>query len=224
VLFVVPCRYEAARPVVFGCVESIRLHHPDARVVVVDSASEDRSYLEVCSETWAVDVLDVENRNYATNAYRLAFEAFPDEDAYGCIHDSFVVHDNLDDLAGVALTTVRHFESPSTPWGWDATGVSLEVWGSAELARIGIGCPTRFTGVMGPMWFASQATMAALVNVGFFSILPTDKYGLCAMERIAGIVFAHLGLDPANSLQGKMTDFFGTFDTTRVEKVICGRS
>lgn len=221
-LFAVPCKYDPARPVVVDCVESIRRHHPDDLIVVVDSCSYDRAYLVELVDRFGCDVV-VGNRNYATNAYRLAWERYPDEAAYACIHDSFLVHDNLDDLAGADLTTVRHFEFPAVGWGWDAAGVPLEIWGEAQLARIGIGVPPEFTGVMGPMWFASNQTMRALDNAGFFTVLPADKYQLCAMERMAGIVFEDLGLDPRNSLQGEMRDFYGRFDTSRVEKLICGR-
>jgi hypothetical protein len=223
VIWFVPCKHDPARPVVFDCVASIRQHHPDDKIVVIDSASDDRSYLAALEERFGCVTLDVENRNFATVAHGLAFDLFPDEDFYACIFDSLLIHDNLHDLASRDFTAVRHFPSPPTPWGLDERGTPLERWGGRQLEAMGIDCPSAFNGLLGPMWFCSRDVMVALKQVGIFDIRPPTKFELCAMERVAGIVVKHLGFDPTCSLQGPMVDFFARFDNSRVEKVFLDR-
>jgi hypothetical protein len=222
-IFTIPCKFDPARPVVFDCVRSIREFYPDVKVVVVDSASDDKSYLAKLRDEFGCVTLDVDNRHYAVNGYFLAYQEFPDEDFYACIHDSLMIRGNLDGLLEHPFTAVRHFDQPPNLWGWDADGVCLSEWGARELRRIGIGCPGQFTGIMGPMWFCQPHVMRELEQAGFFTILPEDKFELCGFERVAGIVFKSLGYEPSRSIQGPMFDFFAPYPSTLVEKVFLAR-
>ena len=66
ICFVVPCKYnQESGFLVFNCVESIRNNHPDADIYVVDSDSDDISYLQELKEDYGIIPLDVKNKNYS---------------------------------------------------------------------------------------------------------------------------------------------------------------
>ncbi len=208
-MFVIPCKYN---PIVHDCVNAIREHHPDARILVVDSASDDRSYLGALD----CDTADIENRHYGPGAFAYAVESNPDEDFFYLLFDSLIVRDNLDDLREHDLTTVRWFDSATTGWGWDEHGNPLDMWAHNR----GVNIPSRFKGVMGPMIAASREVIE---KADLFRVLPTTKYEQCALERCWGIWLQAAGYDPAHSLQGEMRGFFDPYPNERVEKVTFAR-
>lgn len=215
--FVVPVKFDPHNPVVFNCVASIREHHPDARIVVVDSDSEDQTYLQ---DIDADVVADFRNRGYPLAAYRWAYEHDPDEQIWALIHDSLRVITPIP--APDPLLTVRYFDTPPTGWGYDRHGVPLEEW-----ARKAVGDkfplnPT-FAGLLGPMWFCTRQVLTDLMDVGLFDIPVEDKWQLCAMERVTGIALQYLGYDARVSLQGRMEGFFDPYDETVVVKCHPGR-
>lgn len=210
-MFVIPSRYDPERPVIHACVASIQDHHPDATILVVDSDSPDTSYLnDLDCETWAA-----QNRHYAPGAYKLGFDAYPDEDFFYLLHDSTIVHDNLDDLRDRPFTCVRWWDSATTGWGWeDTTGYPLDQWATDR----GVTIPNHYQGVLGPMLCA---TREVIDKADLFRILPNSVYEQCALERCWGIWLQQAGYIPSDSsLQGEMHGFFDTYDNTRVEKVI----
>jgi hypothetical protein len=186
--WVVPCRYD---PVVFGCVRAILEHHPDDRVVVVDSCSPDQTYLE---ELHGCDVI-TGNTAYTSGAYRLAIDTF--EADYWCfIQDSLIVKRPLDRRLG-DLTTVQWF-TPNLG--------EVADWCTAERDRMGISPDVGWLGVFGTMFFCTDQIARQVEKVGWFdSVVPT-KAEACGTERTLGMVLAHLGLDPCDALAGCHAD------------------
>lgn len=94
-MFVIPCKYVKDQSQIQSCVESITKHHPEEKVVVIDSFSDDMSYVEDISKISNVIVLEKQNENYVIGALWKAYEAFPDEHHYILIHDSMVINKPL---------------------------------------------------------------------------------------------------------------------------------
>ncbi len=219
-MFIIPCKFDPERPIVFECVERIQKFHPGEKIVVIDSDSNDKTYLKKLQNEFSIDVIDARNRNYATAGYLIGFSAFDDHDFYYMIHDSLLLSRNISHVEYDDFTTVRHFFTPTTGWGWDESGVPLSEWADVQMGQhMNTPVWNRFTGVLGPMFMAKNNVIKNLIRCGFFNILPQSKYHLCAMERIAGIALEACGYDPTNSLQGEMVDFYDEYDETFVEKV-----
>lgn len=213
-MFVIPCRFDPERPIIFDCVNRIRAHHPDSRIVVVDSDSPDTSYLHDLD----CETIDAQNRHYGPGAFKLAVDANPDVEFFYLFFDSLLVNDNLDDLRGFDLTTVRWIPHPPTGWGWnDDTGEPLDGWAKARKVRI----PEQFDGVLGPMIAARRWVIE---EADLFRILPTNRFEQCALERCWGIWLAEAGVDVRRSLQGEMRGFHDAYDETRVAKVTLARN
>lgn len=209
-MFIIASRHDPERPVIHACVASIQDHHPGATILVVDSDSPDTSYLDdLDCETWAA-----RNQHYAPGAYQLGIEAYPDEPFYYLLHDSIIIHDNLDDLQNRPVTCIRWFDSTTTGWGWDHDGTPLQDWAT----RRGVTIPDQFDGILGPML---ACTRDVINNADLFRILPGSAYEQCALERCWGIWLQDAGYHPrTSSLQGEMHGFYDPYDNTRIEKVI----
>lgn len=207
-MFVIPCRFDPARPVIFDCVASIRKHHPDADILVVDSNSPDTSYLFDLDCATA----DIQNDRYGPGAWKYALGEYRAEEFFYLLFDSLTVNANLDDLRSSPLTTVRWFSCPPTGWGWnETTGEPLDDWARNH----GVKVPDKFRGVFGPMICASRET---IIKANLFRVLPTNRFEQCALERCWGIWLDDAGFDVTNSLQGEMHGFYDRYDETRVAK------
>ena len=88
ITFIIPCHNIEEDGYIIRCIESIRRTNPKADVIVVDSDSPNRSYINKID----AEVLDIHNRNYAWGAYWQGYRHKRGSDLYVCIHDSTVVN------------------------------------------------------------------------------------------------------------------------------------
>ena len=216
-LFVVPCRYDPERPVIYECIEGIQRWHPDARIVVIDSDSADRSYMDWCADRGCA-VADIHNTGYATAAWAWAVRNYPDESFYALMFDSLILQGNIDHLQGAPVTAIRHWSNRDHDWGWDANGDHLSIWGNKQLHRMGIEFPNEYHGMMGPIMFVQHHVVEELDEIGFWDTVVPSVYEHCAVERVAGICLEALGYDVTQSLQGVHTSHWAEYDETLVHK------
>ena len=221
-MWVVPCKFDPANPVIFECIEAIQRHHENPTILVVDSDSDDKSYLN-----WCVDhgcrIGPTNNHLRAFGAHAWAYRHHPDFDYFYFIFDSLIVQSNLDKYQHRAVTAMRHWPSVLHGWGWDHDGTPLEVWGKEQLDRMGIWMPENYTGIMGPMMFANKSVCDALDAIGYWFAQTETGYQHCAMERVAGITLAHIGYPITESIQGVHTSHWATYDESMVRKINLAR-
>lgn len=196
-------------------VAAAREHMPSEDVLVVDSDSTDRSYMDRVD----ADIADIGNRHYATGAYLWALENRP-ADFYYLLHDSLMIRDDLSDLQEREATAVRWFAMPETTWGSDEDGSDLSMFGRSAYRGRWL---DRYAGLFGPM---VACTRSVLEQVADLIVKPaTTKWEECAMERIWGMAFASLGHDlTIGSLQGEMQGYFDRYPSGRVEKMLMDRT
>lgn len=182
--WVIPCRYDGES--VHRCVESIRTHHPADRVIVVDSCSDDLTYLASID----IDYVVTGNRHYCPGAWRHALDI--GADWYGLIHDSLEIVKPLDQTK--PLQVVRWFPECRTqlhPNMYRFCAAHADV-------------PVNYRGVFGPMLFCDRSTLDQLDQRGFFDLQPTDRVEANGCERLAGIMLEQAGWDLSTvpTLQG----------------------
>ncbi len=209
--WIVPVRFDPENPCVFDCVNSIREHHPDDPVLVIDSDSPDRSYMDKVD----APVIDLHNQHYAHGAFKWAYRNLPDE-FFALIFDSLMIKSNLAFLEDRPVTATRHFRQPPNSWGTDDHGYPLKTWAEDQM---GWPMPDEFVGIQGPMMFASRSVLDELDREGFWNIKIQSRFQHEGLERLTGILLARLGYDMTNSLQGEQGGLFDHYDTTHVEKL-----
>ena len=101
-MFVIPCKYaqgttidDIKKSYVMNSVSAIRTHHPDEKILVVDSDSDDVSYLKHLEKIPNVIAVDFKNKNYLDGAIWCAFDNFPDEKWYCLLQDTITIKHNL---------------------------------------------------------------------------------------------------------------------------------
>ena len=101
-MFVIPCKYtggstleEIKKSYVSRSVASMRRLHPDEKILVVDSNSEDTSYLESLNKINNVIGADAKNVNYLDGALWYALENYPDEEWFCLLQDTIFLKKNL---------------------------------------------------------------------------------------------------------------------------------
>ena len=231
--FVIPCKFKPENPVIFRAVSSIKKFQPKSEVYVLDSNSEDTSYLDVCRNLGAV-IPDYKNLNYATGATWWAFKETKHEFIY-TFHDSCSLLENVEDLEDKQVSTMRYFRS----WhgvGWSPTrsesGNNGHIdqdqfdWADScmKLTSIQPRHGEVFNAVFGPMLFAKREFLQRLHDIGLSQILPNSKDQEQTMERVMGIYLSRLGVDAKEvSLQGYCYDY-GFRPEYRMKKEFLGRT
>ena len=233
-LFSITCRFDPANPVVIPCVQSIRAHHPESPIHVVDSASEDKSYYEQV-EKFGAKVEDIGNQSLTTGNIWHTYEKYPDYDFYYFLHDSMLIKDGILDLMETDVTALRYFRS----WnglGWtpqehpsgDNGFVFSETlnWANSQLLSKTTYRPEmgmRFAALFGPMIMCKRSVLDKLKAAGFDKVRPTTKRQSEAMERVWGMVLNLEGYDLSKlPLQGYCYDP-GYRENYRLEKIFLGR-
>jgi hypothetical protein len=233
-LFSITCKYDPNNPVVLSCVESIRKHHPDSPIHVVDSGSEDKSYYEQV-EALGATVQDINNGSLTTGNIWYTYEKYPDYDYYYFLHDSMLIKDGLLDLLDRDVVALRYFRS----WngiGWTpaevpsgANGFACEEtynWANTQLLLKTTYRPEsshRFAALFGPILMCKRSVLDKLKAAGFDKVRPTTKPQSEAMERVWGMVLNMEGYDLSElSVQGYCYDP-DYQETHRFEKIFLGR-
>ena len=233
-LFSITCKFDPANPVVLSCVESIREHHPDSIIHVVDSDSEDKSYYEQVTALGAV-IQDIKNGSLTTGNIWHTYEEYPDYDYYYFLHDSMLIKESLLDLTEQDVTALRYFRSwngigwtPAEVPSGDNGFVYPETfnWANSQLLTKTTYRPTsgqRFAALFGPILMCKRSVLDKLKQAGFDKIRPTTKRQSEAMERVWGMVLGMEGYDLSKlSIQGYCYDP-GYQETHRLEKIFLRR-
>ena len=195
-------------------VDAAARHMPDEPLLVVDSASPDRTYMERID----ADIADVGNVNYATGAYRWVYENRP-ADFYYLFQDSLIIEADLTHLRERDVTAVRWFPMPHTGWGFDDRHERLCVWGSTAYDGT---WPEDYAGVFGPMLACTHDVLGKILRL--VTGRSVTKFHECAMERLWGMALAEEGYDVTDgALQGKMDGYFGTYPDSQVRKILADR-
>ena len=235
-MFILPCKFDKTRPIIFSCVEAIRKYHNDP-IVIVDSDSDETQYGEQLQHNYK-DVFfeKSKNKNYELGALNVAVEKY-DFNYYYLMHDSMLLKSNIDHIKEHNLVSTRYFYSwngvRGSVFGNLNTGVRAYHYGfDSESSRqtaiswnknnLNINFPPIFNGVFGSSFYADKNTLNTLIENGIFKSLPNDKLESQTMERYLGILFNHLGFD--HSKYSLLGEYHITPPVSQyIEKVTMGR-
>jgi hypothetical protein len=213
-LFVIPCKYSDSVPFIYNCLDSIRKYHDD-KIVVVDSDSPNRNYLNVLQKKYFnLEILDIKNQNFMTGAIWSAYKEYNYENYY-FLHDSTELLGNLSEYEKykVAPILTKHISLVSRNLHWARIkGKRSPRWAVEKLKNTSIEFDDEdFNIIVGPMFMAQRLVLDRLKSMDFDKILPTCKTEMEMMERVWGIAFKHLGLKFGSNIMLKGPGRFGSF-------------
>lgn len=190
-MFIVPCKYNKDQSLVKKCIESISLYHPEEKIVVVDSFSEDMSYIKDISKISNVTVLEKQNKNYIIGALWKAYEVFPNEHHYILIHDSIFVNKPLtkfleDNQSYSFMYFIQEPQIQDQP--------VIDKFVGPNYAHTP-GYP--MVGIAGTACIIKNNLIARFINNNLHqTFLPINKFECTVSERAIGVLFNLEGIDP----------------------------
>lgn len=184
-MFVIPCKYNSNFPFVIELVESIRKFHPNEKIVVVDSDSNDKTYFSILSE-YDVIVEDAKNANWMIGAYWYAYKKYPSEEFYYFLHDSMIVKGNMDYLKEKDVTILCYFDR--TVGNFNTWGGKITANSKYDYAFSGLGC-------YGPIFFCKNKVMKKMLDMGADKFLPSNKAETGYCEGCYGFFLEEQGYD-----------------------------
>jgi Ni,Fe-hydrogenase maturation factor len=197
IMFVIPCKYTNQSPIL-ECVKSINFFHPDEKIVVVDSNSEDVEYINKIKKINNVIVLDKKNLNYEIGALWIAYNNFPKEHCYVLIHDSVILKQSLNDF-------MENDETYNFLYFNETIFNSEENYLRKVLSKTDYVVPTNILiGCFGSMMVIKNKTILNMYSKKLpYYLLPTNKFESQICERILGLCLSLEGVNMVeNSIEG----------------------
>jgi len=185
-MFVIPCKYNPEFPFVIQLVDDIRKFHKDEKIVVVDSDSDDKSYLKILKDKYDVIIEDIGNKNWMVGAYWYTYKKYPHENFYYFIHDSMRVKGNMDYFKEKDLTVVMNF--PRNISDFNSWGDYITKESKYEYELDGKGC-------YGSMFFCKNKVMKRMLEMGADKFLPKNKLEAGYCEGCYGFFLEEQGYD-----------------------------
>lgn len=182
-MFVIACRYNSKYPNVINLVDQILNYHPNEKIVVVDSDSDDKSYFQTLQRKGVV-IEDIKNKNRELGAYWHAFKKYPHEDHYFFLHDSMKLKGSLEKYTKKELTLLNYFHRKNDIL--DRWGKEVEKKTPFKYKKDGLGC-------YGPIFFCKGSVMEKLRENKVDTVLPSNKIEGWYTERVYGFFFEELG-------------------------------
>lgn len=176
------------------CVDSIMHYHPNEQIVIVDSDSNDKSYIEEYNKIHNVRVEDIQNKGYEAGAMWHVYNNYP-SDTYVFLQDSMVLNRNLDEFRDSNLKVIKLYEN----W-WGSLPEDRE-FAKEELKKTNYQYrEENFSMVQFNSFLIKRTVLVTLQENGLDKVIPYNKFGSCSMERIMGIVLTDMGLTSPESI------------------------
>jgi hypothetical protein len=195
-MFLFSCKYFSGSPVK-QTVDSILTHHPDEKIVIVDSMSDDKSYYQMFSNYDNVDILDNCNPYRVPGAFYQTVKKYPNEPYYINLQDSLMVKKSwqkfIDDP--VEFISLAYFHESILP------GDSHEYqYMKKVFSGTGYNVPNPmdpFNVCFGPVYIIKNSLAMKFYNCGLLeNMKSTCKMHDETGERIFGYLAMVEGFDP----------------------------
>ena len=190
-MFIVPCKYIEGKSLIRECIQSIKQHHPEELIIVVDSNSDDKSYFDYLDKIPKVVICDKKNRHYIIGALWQAYEMFPNEHHYVLIHDTIIIKKPLDNFLNNEETySFLYFDEHSIP------PQSQSILDRCILPNYSTKIATPFVGVWGTAAILKNSIVKKFISNNLHNTYLSLNKEECQMsERILGILLAAEGID-----------------------------
>lgn len=173
---------------VVKCVESIRRFHPNEKIVIVDSDSPNRSYMDKVRHTNNLYIEDIKNTGYEAGAMWHVYNNYVAEN-YVFMQDSMQLTRSIEPFIGSELKVINIIKDWFGANNGDHEFAKEYMPKSKYVYR-----DSNFKMVQYNSYLIKRKILDQLKDNDFDKIIPYDKHGSCAMERITGIVFTDMGL------------------------------
>ena len=187
-MFVIPTKNSGY---IENCVRSIRDAGHTDDICVVDSKSEDKSYIDHIKK-YNVIVEDITNVHYIDGAIWHCYEKYKDVDFFYVLHDSMVVNNNLSPITKNDFTAFCYFNFDQNGLHFPESQYAIQ-----KLHSLGedVSNMENIVGLFGITFYCKRYVLDELKKQNLHKILPNSKIEMCGSERIWGYYLWKIGFD-----------------------------
>lgn len=199
-MFIIPSKFIQNVSPIDECIDAITRFHPTEKILVVDSYSDDVSYLAKLVERDNVIISKYRNKNYECGALYCAYDEFPNEKYYALIQDSIILQSSWEKFLIDNITyNLLYFD--------EGTFMDREFNYTNEViknTKYNLFSNGHHIGMFGMMGVYKPDVMKTITEKNLLAAaLPIDKFGSQMTERIFGICLMQDGHDlKKNSING----------------------
>ena len=175
------CISQVNKEDIINSVRSIRRYHPEDLIIVVDSGSPDKSYFDSIREVNNLIIEDINNLSYETGAMWFVYEKYH-SDVYVFMQDSMTINRSLNEFKDSNIKVINVYNAWMGANSGDKDFAKREMEKTQYTYR-----EDNFKMVQFNSLLVKRNVLDKLKNKGFNNIVPLDKHGSCAMERVLGI-------------------------------------
>lgn len=179
--YIIPCHNIESKGYILDCIASMKKLNIDNPIVVVDSASPDKSYMDKIKAP-NITILDIENKNYAFGALWKGIEAV-DSAYYALVHDSCTFNTPIDPSVYQGQHFVPFYRFHNQEYSASQKYRDWIVKQVQDLCNYQIIDTT--IGTLFGIFVASKKYLTKLKEDNFDKILPTEKMQAVYCDEVA---------------------------------------
>lgn len=226
-MFCFSCKYTSNSPL-DKCIDSILEFHPDEKIVVVDSESDDKTYYQRYQDNDKVIILDNVNKYRQPGSFEVIYEKYPNEPYYVMIHDSLVLKKSFQKFidSESEFYSLMYFSELTQPAGDRHLDFYEKIF--ADTLYKSPGPREQIVGSFGPMAIIKNSLMKRMKESGLMSkFKSTSKWEDNNCERVLGMWAAQEGYYPETyNIEGDFIANYNRVMSDELEyftKIILGR-
>jgi len=197
-MFCFSCKYISESPIK-ECVDSILEFHPDEKIVIVDSQSEDKSYYDIFSNYSEVDILDNVNNYRIPGALHQTYKKYPNESHYVLIQDSIIFKKSIDSYltSSDQFVSFMYFpEDVQRDENCEEYQYYKKIFSQTDYEIPSLG--QKIYASFGPLFIAKKEIMKKFYDKGLLENFKSSSKLECqCAERIYGICAEQEGFNPS---------------------------
>ncbi len=175
---------------VLNSLKEIKTHSPESEIIVVDSNSPKKDYLNIAESTYGAKIIEG-NSNYELGAWRLAANTY-ERDSYLFLQDSVIQKKSIP----TELLQCPFLAFEALPQWFGASQENIEGTMSV-VEEAGIEIRPNFHMICGSMMLIKNSMWRQLDEC-ILNFVPQNKTDSCNSERVLGIAMTHLGFNPGD--------------------------
>lgn len=214
-MFGFSCNY-SQNSLINQCVDSILKYHPDDKIVITDSQSENKSYYKQYIDCENIIILDNINKNRQVGSFEIIYDHFPNELYYVMIHDSLFFKKSIQKFLDSSKEFISFMYFPET-FNNETKNFCVNVFDNTPYQVPNVG--TQINASFGPLFIIKNSLIKKIKDNNLLIKLKSnskleDQY----FERIIGIWAEQEGYSPEkNNMEGNCLSRWGEIVSDNLE-------
>lgn len=214
-MFGFSCNY-SQNSLINQCVDSILKYHPDDKIVITDSQSENKSYYKQYIDCENIIILDNINKNRQVGSFEIIYDHFPNESYYVMIHDSLFFKKSIQKFLDSSEEFISFMYFPET-FNNETKNFCVNVFDNTPYQVPNVG--TQINASFGPLFIIKNSLIKKIKDNNLLIKLKSnskleDQY----FERIIGIWAEQEGYSPEkNNMEGNCLSRWGEIVSDNLE-------